>query len=236
MNSGKIALALRALADAFEEGAQDSAGTPPEPQKQTRGRKAKGEADGVALPVAAAQTGTAPAATPAVTEDDPFADKAPAVPTATLDQVRKALTDLRAASDQAAALKVLKDAGGADNLNDLKPEKYGVVVAAVNVQLRIIESGKPVPVTETDPFASPGTPAAATAPAAKALTLEDVKAAVVAAGKRTAQDTVQAVVMSHGGKATDPATNLPKPSLKALAEKDYAAVIAAIQALPTTKT
>lgn len=237
MNSLKIAAALRVLANAFEADEDQAPAQPTQEsgtQKRGRGRPVKGEdqAPLAATTAAVAPAQTTPAQTAVVQETaDPF-DTAPAAPTATLDDVRKALTTLRAASDQASALKVLNDAGGSANLNDLKPEKYGTVVAAVNVQLRILENTKPEPVAESDPFEVSASVAAA--PAAKVYTLEDVKSVAVAAGKRTSQDTVQKVVMAHGGKATQP-TGGEGPSLKALPESQYAAVIAAIQALPATK-
>lgn len=245
MNSLKITAALRALADAFEEGGQDAAPAA-EPQKRGRGRPVKGEeqpATGASVPAAGS---TSPAATAAagapsaatqttapasVVADDPFAS-APtaAAPTATLEQVRAALTALRTASSQEKALAVLKKAGGADNLPGLTADKYGIVVNAVNVELRILENAK-APAAEADPFES--APQQAGEPA-KVLTVEDVRAAAVAAGKRTSQDAVQKVVMSHGGKVAK-AEGGEGPSLNALPADKYATVIAAINALPTTK-
>ena len=85
-----------------------------------------------------------------------------------------------------------------------------------------------------DPFAAP----AATAPSAPASTpvtsapsLADVKAAVIAAQKRTGTDVVQSIVVKNGGVAGSP----PQVSLKALHESKYAQVIAEIAALPSTK-
>lgn len=234
MNSLKIAAALRVLANAFEsdeDGAQPAA----EPVKRGRGRPVKGEETGAAAPAAvtsAAQTAaavpaaaTAPVSAPAVTaSDDPFATPL-ACPTATLDEVRAALTALKAAKDQDTALGVLKAHGGAVNLANLTADKYGAVVVAAKAL--IAELSKPAPV-EADPFEMP-----AATPAVK-LTLEDIKAAAVAAQKRTSQDTVQKVVMAHGGKAAL-ATGGEGPSLSALPEANYAATIAALKALPSTK-
>lgn len=215
--------------------------TPPaEPQKRGRGRPVKGEdqpATDVASPVAGSTSAAigAVAASSAVTQTtapvsdaaDPFAS-----PKAAIEDVRAALTALKAASSQDAALAVLKKAGGAGNLTDLPSEKYGVVVAAVNVELRIIEAGKKPAVAETDPFEVPAT---AATPASKPLTIEDVKAAVVAATKRTGTDIVQKLVMEHGGKANNPETGAPAPSLKAIPKAQYEALVKAISELPTTK-
>lgn len=235
----RIAAALRVLADAVEntpapgDGVAVPEGTPPNsaagataaPQKRGRGRPAKGED----APPAA------PAPAPAATEADPFGETpaAPAAPTATLDEVRAKLTALRAATSTEKALAVLKKASGADNLPGLTPDKYGTVVAAVNVELRIAaESAKPA--TEADPFAAPGGPGPQPAPAST-ITLEQVKAAATAATKHTAVDTVQKVVMKHGGKSKNPDTGIEGPSLKTLPESAYAAVLAELQALPKTK-
>jgi septal ring-binding cell division protein DamX len=148
---------------------------------------------------------------------------------ATLEDVRKALTDLKTARDQATAVGILQTVGGAANLTGLAPEKYGTVVAAAKAAM----PAPAAPVEPEDPFAVPAAPAPA-APA-KPLTLEDVKAAVVAAQKRTGTDTVQKVVMEHGGKAPGADGGPAMPSLKALPPDQFAACIAAINALPTTK-
>lgn len=223
MNATRVAAALRALADAIETPADGP--TPPQPDTApAEPPKPRGRGRPPKAPEAAP---AAPAPAPAVVEADPFAAPAPVVaPTATLDEVRAALTALKAATSQEIALGVLKSAGGADNLTSLAADKYGAVVAAAKAK----QAASSAPVVEADPFAVPET----TAPA-KALTLEDVKAAVVAAQKRTGTDTVQKVVMAHGGVASDPETSTPKPSLKPLPPEKFAAVIAAIQALPTTK-
>lgn len=232
MNSSQIAAALRILANAFEASEGDAPAQPAgaaETPKRGRGRPARGEDQAVPASPAVPQTTTLAAVPTASTaEADPFA----ATPTATQDEVRKALTSLREASSQEKALAVLKKAGGAANMTELTPDKYGVVVAAVATELRIIAASKPAPAVEADPFE---VPAATPTPAAKPVALEDVKAAVVAAQKRTGTDTVQKVVMDHGGKANNPETGALAPSLKALPEAQFAAVIAAIQALPTTK-
>lgn len=249
MNSLKIAAALRILALAFETPEGDAPEQPAEPAKATgrgRGRPAKGEetaapATGAAVPsaesstvatgaAAASSAGTQTTAPASVVADDPF-DPKPAGPVATLEEVRAALKAVREASTQENALAILKKAGDAGNLTDLKAEKYGVVVAAANVELRIRAASKPSPVVEADPFGETTTPAAPE----KALTLEDVKAVIVATQKRTSQDAVQQVVMANGGKANKPDGGGEGPSLKALPEANFAATVAALKALPTTK-
>ena len=224
MNNLKVAAALRLLADAFETPAEAAPEQPAQPapaaepaptQKRGRGRPAKGEDTAPA----------APAPAPAVLEADPF-DSTPAAapaPVATLDDVRKALKALQAATDQPTAVGVLKSAGGADNLSALDKSLYGAVVAAA-LTAAIPQAGTAV--AEADPFE--------TTEAVPAPSLEDVKAAVVAAQKRTSTDKVQAIVMSHGGTAPT-SGGAPGPSLKALPVSKYAAVIAAVSALPSTK-
>lgn len=91
--------------------------------KRQRGRPAKTETAAVAATSA-----------PAATAVDPFAtDNAPAVPAEpvrTLDDVRVALIVFQAKNDQQKALGLLKTAGSADNLQQLKPENYGAVFKA----------------------------------------------------------------------------------------------------------
>lgn len=244
MNNMKIAAALRLLADAFETPGE-LAELPPaaDKPKRGRGRPVVGEdvptlasqaTNSPALVTAGGQvetgavaSGSATTASITPTDSDPFADP-PAVPTATLDQVREALTNLRAATSQDIAVGVLKEAGGVGNLTDLKPEKYGAVVVAARI--KGISCAK-APAPDADPFGDTST----AAPAEKAPSLEDVKGAVVAATKRTASDTVQKVVMKHGGSAADPESGALKPSLKAIPVANYAACIKEVQGLPTTK-
>jgi len=200
-----------------------------EAKPSTRGRKAKGEKDGVATAsdaVPAATTAvTEPsvnAASTSVSEVDPFADEKPSLPPAvSMDEVRKAVLALKDATDQATALAVLKKYG-ASNFGEVKPEVTGAIVADAKAAL------PKKAVVEEDPFA-------ADAPAAAAkLTIEDVKAAIVKAQKITSSDIVQRVVMDNGGS-----TALPQggtgPSLKALPEANYAKVIELIGKLPKTK-
>ncbi|HEV2178381.1 MAG TPA: hypothetical protein VGU20_30905 [Stellaceae bacterium] len=211
-----LGVAIEALSIAVNDEAP-AGGSVEAPKPRGRGRPPKS-------PEAAP---AAPAPAPEAVEADPFAAPvaAAAPPTATLDEVRAALTALKAATSQEIALGVLKSAGGADNLTSLAAAKYGAVVAAAKKALPPAASA-----VESDPFAVSETQAPA-----KALTLEDVKAAVVAAQKRTGTDIVQKVVMEHGGRAANPETGAPAPSLKALPPEKFATVIAAIQALPTTK-
>jgi hypothetical protein len=223
----RIAAALRVLADAIEntpapgDSAPVPAGTPPAapaaaPKPRGRPPKAAPTPEPTAAPA------------PAPAAEDPFATEAPAAPTATIEEVRSALTALKAATSQETAVGVLKSAGGAENLTALSPQKYGAVVAAAKAAL-------PVKAAEPeDPFATPAAIPAPAAAAEKAPSLEDVRAAVVAAQKRTSPATVQKVVMDHGGKAPG-ANGAEGPSLKALPASAYATTIAALAALPSTK-
>lgn len=222
MDSQKIAAALRALADAFE------ADTPAAAPAETAAAApvAAAAPRGRGRPPKAAAEPVAPVAAPPA-EPDPFETAAPAVlelPPATLDQVRKALTDLKNATDQATALKVLADVGGAPNLTTLAPGKYAAVVAAATKATPVAGA----PAAEVDPFETE------TAAPVKAVTLEEVKAAVVAAQKRTASDTAQKVVMELGGKAAKDGGGYG-PSLKALPAENYAAAVKALNELPATK-
>jgi len=216
MNATKVAAALRALADAFEEGGatilQEPAAAAPvaAAAPKPRGRPPKAPVEPPAAPA------------PAPAAADPF-EAAPTSPAATIEDVRAALTALKDATSQDTALGVLKSAGGAANLSSLAADKYAVVVAAAKAALSTAK-----PASEPDPFETePATEAA------KPATLEDVRAAIVAAQKRTSQDTVQKLVMEHGGKAKT--ENGYGPSLKALPADKYAEVIAAVNALPATK-
>lgn len=216
-------------------GAQSPAGAPP-PAKRGRGRPVVGEAPApvAASPAAAggqtaaAASQTATATTP-FTADDPFATQAPAAPTATIDEVRAALTALKNATTQDNALKVLKAAGGADNLPSLKPEKYGeVVVACKNSMPGVAPTVQTEP---DDPFALP----TEAAPAEKPPTKEELKALVVETQKRTSAETVQKIVMEHGGKAKNADTGFEGPNFNALPASKYGVVAAALRALPSTK-
>jgi hypothetical protein len=214
--------------DLFPEGAPPLVNAPPSAvpaatAKRGCGRPVAGEA------AQAAQTPSVAATTPA--EPDPFDTPAPVVaaPAATLDEVRAAMKALAAATTQDNALKVLKEAGGVANLTELQrtPEKYGVVVAAAKAQLPTQTAAA------EDPFETTAAPTQAV-PEQAAPSKEDVKAALVKAQKRTGVDTVQAVVMKHGGKAPGEGGKVG-PSLTALPVSAYAAVIAEVTALPTTK-
>lgn len=227
MNNVKIAAALRLLAEAFETPAESPPAQPADakpaaPARRGRGRPVEGEA---AAPAAPAQSA-------AVVADDPFAATAPAAPVASIEDVRKALTSLSEATSQAKAIEVLKKSGGADNLATLASAAYGQVVAAVNVELRIAYEAKVAPAVVDDPFALP---TSAPAAAEKPVTIDEVKAVVVETQKRTSTDSVQKVVMQHGGKAKNPDTGIEGPSLKHLPAEQFAATIAALKALPATK-
>lgn len=226
MDSQKIAAALRALADAFE------ADTPTAPRPANTAEPAPAAATAAPAPrgrgrppKAASEPAKEPAA-PAAAED-PFA-AAPAAPPATQDDVRSALTALAEVTDQATALKILKDVGESANLSGLSPTKYNAVVAAA-VGAMPPPPAPPPDVQEEDPFETE--PAKETA---KPLTIEDVKAAAVAAQKRTSQDTVMKVIMDLGGKAPKDGGGYG-PSLKALPASAYGAAITALENLPKTK-
>lgn len=221
MDEKKLAAALRAAADAIDGGPADVAA--PQQAAPPTEKPATGRGRG-RPPKAAAEAPAAPAQAPA--EEDPF-ETAPAavqeLPPATLEQVREALKALQAATDKDTAVGVLKSAGGVATLTDLAKDKYAAVAAAARAA--VPQAGKP---EEEDPFEA-GPPAAAGPPP----TLEQVRAEIVATQKRTSQDTVQKLVMEHGGKSkTETGFG---PSLKALPAENYAKVIAALKALPTTK-
>lgn len=229
------------ITKAVRDALKDSAPAPAKP----RGRPAKGETAGVAdpapttsasttvetqaTPVPAVETASAPAA-------DPFAT-APTVPQPTIDEVMTAARALSSATSQQNAVDVLKKATGASSRAELKPEQHAAALAALKAALPI-----------ADPFAGPATtqapvatntvstPAVASAPVSDAPSLEQVKAAIREAQKRTGVDIVQRVIMEHGGKKVDP--SVPGgfgPSVQALSVPSYAAVIAALNALPKTK-
>jgi hypothetical protein len=69
---------------------------------------------------------------------------------------------------------------------------------------------------------------------AAGTTLEDVRSTVIEAIKRTSANAAQNVVMAHGGKAPMPKGG-EGPSLKALPTEQFAACVAALRALPTTR-
>lgn len=227
MNTTFVAKALRDLANALETPesvtdapAQPAAPAPEEPTKpRGRGRPPK---DPVAAPAA-------PAAAPEAA--DPFDSPAPAAPTDTRvytqDEVRAALTALRAATNQDNALKVLLEAGRVSNLSALDKAQYGAVIAAA-------QKATPVQTAagEADPFEQSGG-AAAPVEAEAIPTREEVRAVIVAEGKFRAQDTIQKTLMAFGGVAATAEGN--KPSLKALPEAKFVEFVAAVKALPKTK-
>lgn len=220
----RIAASLRVLAAAFEDDYQSGpvalATNPPAatPAPRGRGRPPKAEA----------APAVAPAASPAaVAEVDPFAPvAAAAAPTATIEEVRAALTKLKEATTQENALAVLKSAGSADNLAALKPEKYGDVVTSCKMRMPQPTAVPPAP---EDPFALPA------ATAEKPPTIEDVRAAALDAQKRGGIDRAKSVVMEHGGKKANPDGSGMQVSFNELPAAQFAATIAALKALPTTK-
>jgi len=210
------------------------------PERKPRGRPAKGEE--IAPAAAPAQTAASPATSTPVPEasaqdtapeNDPFAStpEQPSVPTVTLEQLSAKARELSKLTSQEKAVGVMKSATGASSFGALKPEQYGLAYQAFEASISFASSAKE---EVSDPFAAPVTtaPSASTsAPAESAPSLADVKAAVMAAQKRTGTDVVQKVVVKHGGVAGSP----PQVSLKALAVPKYAQVIAEIAALPSTK-
>lgn len=180
------------------------------------------------------------AATAPIAEADPFAEAvAPAPLVVTKDQVREAAVALSKATTQDNAVAVIKAATGV-SYPELKPEQYATAyVALVNANAPRV----------ADPFAL-GAPAPATVSSGQhavpagvqtdAPSLDDVKAAIRKAQARTGANQVQAVVIAHGGVAIDtnpgPTNGTKKVSVNALPVPAYAAVIAAVNALPDTKT
>lgn len=221
---GRIADSLAVIASHF--GAKEPAPISGQPApdaaepKKARGRQARGEVSGAATPAQSAASSTV------VETADPFAETKPSAPKNTLDQVRAAAKAYGAATDQATAVALMEKVSGHKSLGTLTADKYDAVVAAFNDAL--VETSKPT--AEDDPFGETTAPAAD----AKVPTFDDVKAAVVKAQKRTATDTVQKVVMSHGGKAAGQ-NGAVGPSLKTLPVDKYAVTIRDIEALPTTK-
>ena len=102
-------------------------------------------------------------------------------------------------------------------------EQYGAVVAA----RAATPAAKQV---EADPF----TTTVEVTAAGHEPTLEEVKAAITAAGKHVSESNLKSIVVQHGGKGVGP-DGVVTASLKALRVSQYAAVIAAIKALPKTK-
>ena len=208
------------------------------PERKPRGRPVKGEET---APVAApAQTAASPATSTPVPEasaqdtapeNDPFTSTPePSVPTVTLEQLSAKARELSKLTSQEKAVGIMKSATGAASFGALKPEQYGLAYQAFEASIaENTKQGEPA-----DPFAAPAATAPsepASSPATSAPSLADVKAAVMAAQKRTGTDVVQKVVVKHGGVAGSP----PQVSLKALAVSKYAQVIAEIAALPSTK-
>lgn len=233
------AATLIALAESLEakQEALPAVGQPaaaPAAPKRGRGRPVAGEAP--AAPAASAAPVADKDRPQTEAEIDPFAPAAPAAPTpppATRDEVSAALRALSAATSQEKALSILKETGGgAANLTDLKPEFYGVVAAAAKGAMPVPKVAAPV--AEADPFEASAPVGAPAAAVEKLPTREEVKAVVVATQKRTSTETVQKILMEHGGKAED-ANRVMQPSLRALPEANFVKFIAALNALPATK-
>ena len=188
-------------------------------------------------PVAAEPTPVATTDTPiAVTAvADPFADAAPAPLAVTREDVRAAALALSAATSQDNAVAVIKAATGV-SYPGLGPDQYGAALAA-------ILSATPKAI-DADPFAptasasaSPAASAAAPATAQEdAPSLDAVKAAIRKARQRTSDNVVQKIVIDNGGVAVNPSDGQRGISINALPISAYATVIAALNALPDTKT
>jgi hypothetical protein len=179
------------------------------------GRKAKGEANGEAV---APSTATATAATPAVTPEPPkqVGDK---------ETMKKAVLAYRDATDQDTALKLLT-AVGAENFGTVKPELYQQVTDAAVAALAGLK-----PAAKTlDPFDD-----GEETPAVPALLLKDVKEAFVKRQKDVSEAALLGVLTSLGAVGAGAPGTPPAPSLKHLDASKFAAAIAAVQALPTTK-
>ena len=181
-----------------------------------RGRKAKGEVDGVAVaPVAPAPTEPAPTAAAVET----------AKPVGTKEAMKAAVLAYRDATDQATALKLLTDVG-AENFGAVDPAKYQQVTDAANAALAAL---KPV-VAEVDPFGDDEIPAAA-----PALTLADVKTAFVKRQKDVSESALLGVLKDLGAMGPAAPGKPAAPSLKYLDASKFAQAVAAVAALPKTK-
>ncbi len=205
------------LADTFY--AYITTGEPAQPSK--RGRKAKGEVDGVAVKPAeesAEQTTAAPVQTAAPVSTAPVA-------VGTKEAMKAAVLAYRDATDQATALKLLTDVG-AENFGAVDPAKYQQVTDAANAALAAL---KPV-VAEVDPFGDDEIPAAA-----PALTLADVKTAFVKRQKDVSESALLGVLKDLGAMGPAAPGKPAAPSLKYLDASKFAQAVAAVAALPKTK-
>lgn len=164
---------------------------------------------------------------------DPFAQAATVQPTK--EEVRAAAIALSGATTQENAVAVMKAATGASSFGELEPDLHAKAIAAFTAAM---------PKVSVDPFAvgATATPTAAKETAAPTAavqgdgpSLTDVRDAVIDAQKRTGVAQVQGVVMLHGGVLINPATGVKGPSLNAIPVPAYAAVIAQLKALTTTK-
>ncbi len=193
-----------------------------------RGRKAKGEVDGVAVTAAAPveQTTPAPAqiAAPVATATSTITPASP-VQVGTKEAMKAAVLAYRDATDQATALKLLTDVG-AENFGAVDPAKYQQVTDAANAALAAL---KPV-VAEVDPFGDDEIPAAALT-----LTLADVKTAFVKRQKDVSESALLGVLKDLGAMGPAAPGKPAAPSLKYLDASKFAQAVAAVAALPKTK-
>lgn len=191
------------------------------------GRPAKGEVDGKAVVVSAAEPVTTSEAQPAgvssaVTPTSPTTTASTAI--GTKEAMKAAVLAYRDATDQDTALKILT-AVGAENFGTVNPALYQQVTDAAVAALAAL---KPAPKT-SDPFGDDDEPVAST------VVLADVKKAFVARQKDVSEAALLGVLKELGAVGPGAPGTPPAPSLKHLAADKFAAAIAAVNALPKTK-
>ena len=193
------------------------------------GRKAKGEVDGKAVAVSAAEPVTTSEAQPAEGKSvekptSPTTNASTAI--GTKEAMKAAVLAYRDATDQDTALKLLT-AVGAENFGAVNPALYQQVTDAAVAALAALQ--KPAAKT-LDPFGDDDE-----TPAAPALLLADVKKAFVARQKDVSEAALLGVLKELGAVGAGAPGTPPAPSLKHLAADKFAAAIAAVNALPRTK-
>lgn len=201
--------------------------------KTTRGRGRPAKGEDVTAAVASPVTG-APAATEAtVAQPDPFA-AAVAVPEPayTKDDVAAAGRALGVATSQEHAVEVMKAATGIGSFPSLTPDLYGKAIKAFQAALAAYKPAA-APVV-ADPFGSATTSTEGAKAAAEDYPSEaDLKKAALATQKRCGDNQITPVLIAHGGVTATVQGNMP--SLKAVPIANRAKLIAALQALPTTR-
>ena len=192
------------------------------------GRKAKGEVDGKAVAVSAAEPVTTSEAQPAEGKSvekptSPTTNASTAI--GTKEAMKAAVLAYRDATDQDTALKLLT-AVGAENFGAVNPALYQQVTDAAVAALAALK-----PAAKTlDPFGDDDE-----TPAAPTLMLADVKKAFVARQKDVSEAALLGVLKELGAVGAGAPGTPPAPSLKHLAADKFAAAIAAVNALPRTK-